>query len=93
MDYLGRLEGIVRDGQKAHCIRRDLDPRVVAVMFLGIVQPVGILWFLSDGRFDATRQARRAWKILSEAIAVPPEDRRIPGARARRVRPRAGKEG
>ena len=83
-----RLEEIVRAGQAGGSIRKEIDPAVVSVMFLGIFQPVGILWFLSDGRFDATRQARMAWEILRGAIAAPAARARTRPSRARRSRAR-----
>jgi TetR/AcrR family transcriptional regulator, fatty acid metabolism regulator protein len=70
-EYAHRLEELVRAGQKRGSIRKDIDPAVVSIMFFGVFQPVGVLWFLSDGRFDATRQARVAWEILRGAIAMP----------------------
>lgn len=80
MEYAGRLEKVVRAGQAQGSIRKELDPAVVSIMFFGVFQPVGVLWFLSDGRFDATRQARVAWEILRGAIATPVS----PAARPRR---------
>lgn len=90
--YLRRLEEVVRLGQTQGSIRRDVDPAAVSVMFLGIFQPVGILWYLSDGRFDATRQARLAWEILRGAIAEPTKTSVPRRTGSRRARPRAGKE-
>lgn len=80
MEYAGRLEKVVRAGQAQGSIRKELDPAVVSIMFFGVFQPVGVLWFLSDGRFDATRQARVAWEILRGTIATPVS----PAARPRR---------
>ncbi len=93
VEYLRRLEEIVRRGQAGGSIREDVDPGAVSVMFLGIFQPVGILWYLSDGRFDATRQARLAWEILRRAIAVPAREPAPRSAGARRSRPPTKKEG
>ena len=67
----GYLEGVaelIRQGQKAGRIRQTADPDVLAVMFLGLVQPAAILWHVSDGAFDVTKQAERAWKVFRAAI-------------------------
>jgi len=40
----------------------------LSVMFLGLVQPAAILWHVSDGGFDVTRQADRAWRVFREVI-------------------------
>lgn len=68
--YLDRVAAIISDGKKQGKIRADIDPNVVSVLFLGLIQPSGVLWHLSEGRFDVTKQARRAWDMVQEAIAV-----------------------
>lgn len=66
--YLAEVAGIIRRGQQAGQVGRQVDPEVAAVMFLGLVQPSAILWHLSDGDFDVTRQAQRAWPLFRRAI-------------------------
>jgi hypothetical protein len=70
--YLGRVGQFVREGQQSGCIRSELPPETVAMMFFGIIMPAGLLWHLTDGGFDVTRHAERAWRVFSEAIAVAP---------------------
>lgn len=69
--YMGGVAEIVREGQREGSIRRELDPGALAVMFLGLVQPGAVLWFLSDGGFDVTRHATRGWGLFREVIAEP----------------------
>lgn len=68
--YLDQVAEIVQEGQQVEEIRSDLDAETVALLFLGIVQPGAVLWHLSEGQFDVTRHAKRAWLVLREAIAV-----------------------
>jgi len=68
--YLGRIGDFVRQGQEEGKIRADLDPSTVAMMVLGIVVPAGILWHVTEGGFDVTRHAERAWQVLRQAIAA-----------------------
>jgi AcrR family transcriptional regulator len=68
--YLGKIADLVAEGQAAGSIRADLDPSTAALLFFGIVMPAAILWHLSDGAFDVTRHAERAWQIYRRAIAV-----------------------
>jgi hypothetical protein len=68
--YLAAIQQAVREGQSQGCIRRGLAPETVAMMFLGIVVPAGILWHLTEGGFNVTRHAGRAWKMFREAIAT-----------------------
>jgi len=80
--FLDALAGIVADGQRRGRIRSDVNARSLAVLFLGLFQPAAVLWAMSDGRFDVTRQAREAWPVFEQALRAPG------GARApRRGRP------
>lgn len=67
-DYLSRVEEIIRQGQGAGRIDPEIDPKVVSVMFLGLVQPTALLWHISCGRFDVTKQAEKAWRLFSRTI-------------------------
>jgi AcrR family transcriptional regulator len=66
--YLGEVREIIRQGQEDNSIRLDLDPDAVSVMFLGLIQPVAILWHLSDGEFNVGKQVDQAWPIFVETI-------------------------
>jgi hypothetical protein len=68
--YLAEVAKIVREGQQKSQIRTDVNPDTISVMFLGIIQPGAILWHLSGEKFDVTKHAVRAWKILREALEV-----------------------
>jgi len=69
--YLGRVAEFITQGQEQGAVRPELDPQTLALMFFGIVMPAGILWHLTDGGFDATKHAERAWQVYSEAIQAP----------------------
>ncbi|MCG3178279.1 MAG: Fatty acid metabolism regulator protein [Phycisphaerae bacterium] len=66
--YLGKVAAIIRQGQQAGQLDRDFEPGSGALMFLGLVQPAAILWHMSDGEFDVTRQARETWQLFLKAI-------------------------
>jgi len=68
--YSGQVADIVRRGQQQGLIRGELDPATVAMMIFGIVVPAGILWHLTEGGFDVTHHATRAWEMLS-TIMIP----------------------
>ena len=67
--YLRRIEKIVREGQQAGRIREELDPTTVAVTFMGIILPGAILRKVTDGAFDVTLHAEKAWKIFRRGIS------------------------
>jgi AcrR family transcriptional regulator len=66
--YTDQVGDIIRLGQSQGCIRSDVDVPTAAMMLFGIVVPAGILWHLSDGGFDVTRHAQRAWQLFRTAV-------------------------
>lgn len=66
--FLAKVAGIVAEGRQAGEFRRDIDPSVVALMFLGLFQPPTLLWHLQGGSFDVQNQAEAAWAIFHRAI-------------------------
>ncbi len=68
--YLGEVAGIIRRGQKDGAFRPDLDPDALSVVFLGLIQPPAILWYLGDGEFNVGKQVENAWPFFVEAIRV-----------------------
>ncbi len=66
--YLEDMNKIIQDGQEKRQIRSDMDSKTVALMFLGMIQPGAILWFLSDGKFDISKQSEKNWNLFREAI-------------------------
>jgi AcrR family transcriptional regulator len=67
-EFLGQVADIVTQGQGRGDIKPDLNPGTVSVMFLGLVQPPVILWYLSNGKFNLTKHTERAWQIFKTAI-------------------------
>lgn len=63
-----RIEGIIREGQERGEIRADIDAKSLAVMFWGMVPAAVILWHVSDGQFDVTRQAEKSWELFRDEI-------------------------
>lgn len=66
--YLARVADLVREAQQVGQADPGLDTDTVSVVFLGLIQPPAILWHMSDGDFDVTRQAQRAWPLFQRAI-------------------------
>jgi hypothetical protein len=44
-------------------------------MFLGMIVPAGILWHLTDGGFNVTQHAGRAWQMFRAAIETRESER------------------
>lgn len=66
--YLTKVSEIIRQGQEEGQIRKDVEPMTLSVMFLGLIQPSAIMWHLSDGEFDAEKQAKKAWQVFESEI-------------------------
>lgn len=66
--YLESVAEIIREGQDAGVIRGDVSARSLALLFLGLIQPAGLLWSVSDGRLDLIRNARATWPIFEQAL-------------------------
>lgn len=66
--YLAEVEDIVREGQRKGTIRQNIDPKAVARMFFGIVQPAALLWHMSEGRFDIDEHVALAWPVFLATI-------------------------
>lgn len=67
--YLSEIAALVTQGQREGSICKELEPKTVAIMFMGLIQPSTILWHLSAGGYDAMKQAEAAWPIFQRAIA------------------------
>ncbi len=67
-DYLAQIERMVRDGQQQGHIDRQLQPATAAMLFLGMIVPAGVIWHLTDGGFNLTQHAGRAWKMYQQAL-------------------------
>ena len=72
--YLERVAGIVREGQESGRIQPGLDPRMVSVMFFGMILPAVIVSRATSGEFDAIEHVENAWPTFVSAIAVHSHD-------------------
>jgi AcrR family transcriptional regulator len=66
--YLAKIAALVEQGQREGNIRADTKPAAAAMMFLGLIQPSVIVWHLSAGKFDVTKQAEAGWQMFWRAI-------------------------
>lgn len=63
-----RLLNMVKMGQKAGSIRNDISAETVVLLWVGIIQPAALLYYLSNGRYDLEHHGRKAWKLLKQMI-------------------------
>jgi len=70
--YLAGVAEFVRQGQQQGTIRQDIDAETIGLLFFGMIGPAGVFWHLTDGGFDITRHAQRAWQLFMTAVAARP---------------------
>lgn len=68
--YVRGVAALFEEAQRAGQIIEVAEPQELAVMFLGLLQPAAILWVVSGGDFDVTRQVDRSWQVFRKAIAT-----------------------
>jgi AcrR family transcriptional regulator len=69
-EILGQVAEMVAQGQRQGQINPDLSPETVSVMFLGLVQPPAILWYLSQGKFNVLKHIKKAWPVFEKAVKI-----------------------
>jgi AcrR family transcriptional regulator len=68
---LREVARIIAKGQEQGEIKADLDSDTLSVIFLGLVQPPAILWYLSRGRFDIQGHMAKAWPMFEQLVERP----------------------
>ena len=66
--YLAEIEAIVLQGQNGGDIRKDIDAKVAAKMFFGIVQPAALLFHMSEGQFNLEEHINGAWSVYVKML-------------------------
>jgi AcrR family transcriptional regulator len=69
--FLPEVAKLFRRAQREGTVRRDIDARAFARMFLGLFQPSAVVWHVTGRTFNMKRQAEKAWKVFSQGITSP----------------------
>jgi hypothetical protein len=59
---------MIREGQAAGHLRKDVPPETVALLVIGVFQPAAMLFVMSGGAFDLQRHTERGWEVLAESL-------------------------
>ena len=62
------LATMVKMGQKAGTIRSDISAQTVVLLWVGIIQPAALLYYLSNGHYDLEHHGKKAWKLLKDML-------------------------
>ncbi len=66
--YARQLEGLIREGQKAGAIRRDLNSKAAALTLIGMVQVTAMRWSLSGFSFSLVDEGMKLWETYRKCI-------------------------
>jgi AcrR family transcriptional regulator len=69
---LAGVAGIIAQGQEGGVIRADLDPRDLAILFMGQILLPAHMFFIRRGNFDIEAQVGRCWAIFSDMLRPRP---------------------
>ena len=68
--YIGRIRGILENGVKTGCIRKDADLDSAALLFFSMIQGLVNLWALSHYEFDLQEKYKSLWTVYCQAVLV-----------------------
>lgn len=72
--YVEALTGLVEQGQARGEMRADLEPRVIAVMALGVLIPAAALWLMTGKSFDLHEQIEASWSVFRRGMEPEEEE-------------------
>jgi AcrR family transcriptional regulator len=74
-----KLASLIKDGQKAGVIRKDIDPLTTVLMFVAMIQGLAFRWSLGGFSFSLAKEAAKTWKNFEKLISLEQTaSRRIP---------------
>ena len=65
-----KLASLVKDGQKAGAIRKDIDPLTTVLMFVAMIQGLAFRWSLGGFSFSLAKEAAKTWKNFEKLITL-----------------------
>jgi AcrR family transcriptional regulator len=65
-----KLASLIKDGQKAGVIRKDIDPLTTVLMFVATIQGLAFRWSLGGFSFSLAKEAAKTWKNFEKLITV-----------------------
>ncbi len=65
-----KLASLVKDGQKAGTIRKDIDPLTTVLMFVAMIQGLAFRWSLGGFSFSLAKEAAKTWKNFEKLITL-----------------------
>lgn len=67
--YLDLVRGILLHALESGRVKKDININTTAIAFLGLVQSVTFIWFLSGFEFPLHQEATALWQVFSESLS------------------------
>lgn len=68
--YAAELESLIREGQKAGSLKKEINPKSTALTFIGMIQAITLKWSLSGFSFSLVAEGRKLWGNFQKCIVV-----------------------
>lgn len=68
--YTKEICSIIRDGQQAGIIKKNVDPQAVALTIVGLIQVTVLKWSLNGFSFSPVDQGMKLWKNFKRCITA-----------------------
>ena len=68
--YAAQLESLIREGRKDGSLKKEINPKSTALMFIGMIQATILRWSLSGFSFSLVAEGRKLWDNYQKCISV-----------------------
>jgi len=68
--YSSVLESLIKEGQKAGLIQKELKSKSAVMMFIGLVQVTTLRWALSGFSFSLVTEGMKMWEDYEKCIRI-----------------------
>ena len=68
--YSAAIEILMKEGQKAGLIKKDISSKMSAVMFIGMIQVTTLRWSLSNFSFPLVTEGMKLWETYEKCIKI-----------------------
>lgn len=68
--YSARLESLIKEGQEAKLIRKEIGGPSAAMLFIGMIQILTMRWSLSGFSFSLVNEGMKLWRDFEKCLAV-----------------------
>ena len=68
--YLRKIEKLLLSGVKSGLIKKDINPRISAMVFMGLIQSTVSVWSYKDFNFVPKKMHKQLWNIYQHGLGL-----------------------